>query len=441
MLRRTRYLLPLAMMLAALVGAAGRSAMWWVVPLLGLAGLGLDALLLRISEERLRGVADQVVKFASDVEQPQTLTAEGGREWQRLVQALNDVATVLRDRFESLRDERERVQRVLDAIPASVMLFTDGVLAYANPAARDTFALPEDLVDLTPMRALGVAGLAEAVREVLETDRVVDVSVTRNGRELEANLSRIAVNEVAIVVTDLTDIRRVEHMRRDFVANASHELKTPVTGMQALADSLTMAMERDPERARTMAERVQLEATRLAQLVRDLLDLTRLEEGVDGRGQRRVDVTELAEAQVERARETAEARGIRLAFDATPDVSVIGYPEDLKVIIGNLVLNAIQYNRDGGRVEVKVRRRASEVMVRVTDTGIGIPEADQDRVFERFYRVDKARSRAAGGTGLGLALVRHAVERHKGKVRVSSVLGEGSTFTVMLPVDGGTSEG
>ena len=440
MLRRTRYLLPLAMMLAALVGAAGRSAMWWVVPLLGLAGLGLDALLLRISEERLRGVADQVVKFASDVEQPQNLIAEGGREWQRLVQALNDVATVLRDRFESLRDERERVQRVLDAIPASVMLFTDGVLAYANPAARDTFTLPEDLVDLTPMRALGVAGLAEAVREVLETDRVVDVSVTRNGRELEANLSRIAVNEVAIVVTDLTDIRRVEHMRRDFVANASHELKTPVTGMQALADSLTMAMDRDPDRARSMAERVQLEATRLAQLVRDLLDLTRLEEGVDGRGQQRVDVTELAEAQVERVRETAEARGIRLVLDTTPDASVIGYPEDLKVIIGNLVLNAIQYNRDDGRVEVKVRRRASEVMVRVTDTGIGIPEADQDRVFERFYRVDKARSRAAGGTGLGLALVRHAVERHRGKVRVSSVLGEGSTFTVMLPVDGGTSE-
>ena len=436
MLRRTRYLLPLAMMLAALVGAAGRSAMWWVVPLLGLAGLGLDALLLRISEERLRGVADQVVKFASDVEQPQTLTAEGGREWQRLVQALNDVATVLRDRFESLRDERERVQRVLDAIPASVMLFTDGVLAYANPAARDTFALPEDLVDLTPMRALGVAGLAEAVREVLETDRVVDVSVTRNGRELEANLSRIAVNEVAIVVTDLTDIRRVEHMRRDFVANASHELKTPVTGMQALADSLHMAMERDPDRARTMVERIQHESTRLARLVRDLLDLTRLEEAADVGRRGEVSLGAITTAQVQRVRSVAAEKEVTVSTRIEADVTLVAMSEDLKLIVGNLVLNAIQYNKPGGSIEVTVRREDSTALLVVADTGIGIPEADQDRVFERFYRVDKARSRAAGGTGLGLSLVRNAAQRNGGTVEVTSVLGAGSRFEVRLPIDG-----
>lgn len=436
MLRRTRFLLPLALAAAAILGALAGPLVWLVVPAVAVFGLGLESLLSRVEEVRLREVADQVVAFASDVERPSALPTTGGREWQRLVAALNDVASVLRDRFEALRDERERVERVLDAIPASVLLFADGTLAYANPAAEETFGLGGRAERLTPLRALGVPGLAEAVEEVTETDRSLTVQVSRDGRELAANASKIATDEVALIVTDLTELRRVEDMRRDFVANASHELKTPVTGMQALADSLHLAMERDPDRAKQMVQRIQAEATRLAQLVRDLLDLTRLEEGVSGGGLQRVDVGALTEAQVERMRPTAEKRGVTLSSQVQPESSVIAIPEDLKVIIGNLVLNAVQYNREGGSVDVTVRRRPGRVVVEVADTGIGIPELDQDRVFERFYRVDKARSRAAGGTGLGLSLVRNAVQRQGGRVWVSSVLGEGSRFTVVLPVDG-----
>ncbi|CAN5204348.1 hypothetical protein BH23ACT9_BH23ACT9_01030 [soil metagenome] len=438
MLRRTRYLLPVMAALAALAGALLPDLIWVVVPGVFVLGVIADGLVARVEEDRLRHVADQVVAFASEAERPEPLTMDGGREWQRMVAALNEVASVLRERFEALRTERLRVQRVLDVLPTAVLLFTADGLAYVNPAASEQFEL-EDPIGLTPLRALGVPGLVHAIEEVQETGREIHVTVRRDSRELLCHASRVAIGEVALIVTDLTDMHRVEAMRRDFVANASHELKTPVTGMQALADSLHLAMARDPDRARTMVERIQLEATRLASLVRDLLDLTRLEEGAGDRARQRVDIGAVCEAQIERLRSVAEQQEVELTLSARGSATVIGIPEDIKLIVGNLIHNAIQYNRQGGRVAINVGREGSDVFLEVSDSGIGIPEAAQDRVFERFYRVDKARSRAAGGTGLGLSLVRHAVERHGGDVRVSSVLGEGSTFTVELPVDGGTS--
>jgi signal transduction histidine kinase len=399
-------------------------------------GLVVDALLVRTEERRLGHVADQVVAFASDEQRPPPLTVDGGRQWQRMITALNDIARVLRERFEALRAERARVERLLDVMPTAVLLFTADGLAYANPQAHRMFEL-EEPAGLTPLRALGDKALEQAVDEAAETGRSVTVEVRRDDRQLSAHATRIAPTEIALVVTDLTDVRRVEAMRRDFVANASHELKTPVTGMQALADSLHLAMERDPDRARSMVERIQHEATRLARLVRDLLDLTRLEERADDRTRQRVDLHELCAVQVERLRLLAEREGVDLVLRDSDHASVIGIPDDLKLITGNLIQNGIQYNAEGGVVTVGVSRRGSMAVIEVADSGIGIPEAEQDRIFERFYRVDKARSRQAGGTGLGLSLVRNAVERHGGAVRVSSVLGEGSTFTVELPVDGG----
>lgn len=437
MLRRTRVTLPLLAALAALVGGLlpGRTA----VVVVGAAVLGLlvDQVLVRTEERRLGHVADQVVAFAADEQRPPPLAVEGGRQWQRMITALNDVARILRERFEALRAEQARVERLLDVMPAAVLLFTAEGLAYANPQAHEMFELDQP-AGLTPLRALGVKALEEAVDEAAETGQTIRVDVRRDDRELAANATRIAPSEIALVVTDLTELQRVEAMRRDFVANASHELKTPVTGMQALADSLHLAMARDPERARTMVERIQHEATRLARLVRDLLDLTRLEERADDRTRQRVDLRELCEQQVERLRLLAEQEGVELVLeDGGAGTSVVGIPDDLKLITGNLIQNAIQYSDRGAAVHVSVQRRGSDALLRVADTGIGIPEAEQDRIFERFYRVDKARSRQAGGTGLGLSLVRHAVERHAGSVQVSSVLGEGSTFTVELPVDGG----
>ena len=437
MLRRTRLLVPVVALAAFAAGVAGGPRAWLLLPVVLLVGVATDMALSRVQDRRLSHVADQVVAFASDEQRPPALTIEGGREWQRMVLALNDVASVLRDRFEALREERERVERVLDAMPASVLMFSDGVLQYANPTAHDTFALSGVMGELTPIRALGNQALADAVAEAVEGGGDVTVSVSRDGRELAANASRVSDDEVALIVTDLTALRRVEAMRRDFVANASHELKTPVTGMQALADSLHLAMERDPERARSMVERIQHEATRLARLVRDLLDLTRLEEAGDVGRRGEVSLGAITTAQVQRVRPLALEKEVTIGCGIEADVTLVAMSEDLKLIVGNLVLNAIQYNRPGGNIQVTVRREGAEAVLVVADSGIGIPEPDQGRVFERFYRVDKARSRAAGGTGLGLSLVRNAAERNGGTVSVTSVLGEGSTFVVRLPIDGG----
>jgi signal transduction histidine kinase len=178
----------------------------------------------------------------------------------------------------------------------------------------------------------------------------------------------------------------------------------------------------------------------LAQLVRDLLDLARLEEDTTGgAGMRRVDLGQLVRDQADRLANLAADVGVTLHCDGVAAARLVGSPGDLRLIVTNLLENAIRYNRPGGKVHVSVGRSGADVVLEVVDNGIGIPEADQDRIFERFYRVDKGRSRAAGGTGLGLSIVRHATERHGGDVTVRSVLGEGSTFRVVLPVEGSSS--
>jgi signal transduction histidine kinase len=281
---------------------------------------------------------------------------------------------------------------------------------------------------------LGVEALADAVTEARETGRDVEVEVQRAERELVARASVTDQGEVALVVSDLTESKRVEAIRRDFVTNASHELKTPVAGMQALSESLSLAIDRDPDRA--MIGRLHLETELPAQLVRELLDLARLEEAAGPQGRHRVDLSLLVRVQADRLRRLAAERDVDIRTDCPTSASVITLPEDLRLIVSNLLENAVRYNRPGGEVVASVRREGSDVVLEVADTGLGIPDADRDRIFERFYRVDKARSRAAGGTGLGLSIVRHAVHRHGGDITVSSVLGEGSTFRVVLPVEG-----
>jgi signal transduction histidine kinase len=345
------------------------------------------------------------------------------------------VGASLQQRFDELADERARVERLLEGLPTAVLLFADEGLAYANPAACELFGVDRSEAR-TPLQVLGARALADAVVEARETGRAVEVEVGRDGRELAARASVATPGEVVLVVSDLTDLRRVEEIRRDFVTNASHELKTPVAGMQALSDSLALAFRRDPQRAGRMIERLQHEASRLAKLVRDLLDLARLEEATVERARRPVDLAEIVRDQCAHVEPLARVRRIAIRCDSAVHAPVVAVPEDLRLIAANLLENAVRYNRRGGRVDVSLLRRGGEVVLSVADTGIGIAAADQDRVFERFYRVDKARSRAVGGTGLGLSIVRHAAERHGGSVRVHSVLGEGSTFIVTLPVEG-----
>jgi signal transduction histidine kinase len=432
---------PLLLAVCAVGGCAVAAVAVALDPLagsLGAAGLGLAVGV----GARLVGACrvDRVTAFlrgAVEGEPPPRLggTAEGRDPWRRLARAAGELTDELAERGDELASERARVERLLDNLPVALLLFTGRGLSYANPAAQAVFEVGRE-ARRTPLQVLGVEALAEAVTEAAEARRSVEVEVGRHERQLLANASVTAAGEVALVVTDLTESRRVEAMRRDFVANASHELKTPVAGIQALADSLKLAVGRDPDRAERMLERMEHEAGRLAQLVRELLDLSRLEETQPRLRRERVDLAAIATEQVQRLGRLAESRGVKLRTDRDDPAPLVGVPEDLRLIVANVVENAVRYTGEDGEVVVSVGRTAGQVRLEVVDDGVGIAEADKDRIFERFYRVDKARSREAGGTGLGLSLVRHAVERQGGSVSVDSVLGEGSRFRVDLPVGG-----
>ena len=232
------------------------------------------------------------------------------------------------------------------------------------------------------------------------------------------------------------ELQRVNKIRRDFVANVSHELKTPATSLKLLAESLEETLEEDPVQARLFAAQLKKETERLAQLITDLLDLARLEsqEQIDYPGV--VDVRGVLMTVLARMRRVARKKDITLQwkrFGKAAQYTVRGDETQLTSMFTNLVDNAVKYTPPGGRVEVTGGTEGDEVVISIADTGIGIPERNLPRIFERFYRVDKARSKATGGTGLGLSIVKHIVENHGGRVTVESVPGEGTTFTVRLP--------
>jgi two-component system sensor histidine kinase SenX3 len=232
------------------------------------------------------------------------------------------------------------------------------------------------------------------------------------------------------------ELQRVNKIRRDFVANVSHELKTPATSLKLLAESLEETLDEDPVQARLFAGQLKKETERLAQLITDLLDLARLESQESTDYPTLVDVRSILMSVLARMRRVARKKDITLQwkrFGRAARYTVYGDETQLTSMFTNLVDNAVKYTPPGGRVEVVGGSEDSEISVRISDTGIGIPEGNMPRIFERFYRVDKARSKATGGTGLGLSIVRHVAENHGGSVTVESTPGEGSTFTVYLP--------
>ncbi len=247
-----------------------------------------------------------------------------------------------------------------------------------------------------------------------------------------ARVAPLGSAHVLLLVDDRTNARRVEEVRRDFVANVSHELKTPVGGMALLAEAVLDAND-DPEAVARFARRMKVESERLTRLVQEIVDLSRLQVADTLHEPVLVDVSRAASDAVDESRLVAEARSIELAVSLTGDAKVFGDPELLTTAIRNLVGNAVNYSGDGTKVAVGVRCEDGLVEVDVSDQGQGIPKAEQGRIFERFYRVDAARSRATGGTGLGLAIVKHICANHGGEVTVWSEEGRGSTFTMRLP--------
>ncbi|MGC4856098.1 sensor histidine kinase [Micromonospora sp. DT4] len=341
-------------------------------------------------------------------------------------------------------------RRTIDSLRAGVVVLDDDdVPILINPAARAmgllrTGSTPGSIAAHPLIRTLAGQVRRTGVRREIELDlpRGRD-SAGENPLGVHLRAMGLGNGFIAVEAVDVTESHRLTRVRRDFVANVSHELKTPIGALQLLAEALLDATEpadaaapdlsEDLVAARRFAERIQHESTRLGRLVQELLELTRLQGAEPQPPPEPVALDWVIAEVVDRTRTTASARGVEVTVDGARGLTAYGSDSQLATAVANLVENAINYSGEDTTVRVTLRGDDEHVEIAVADQGIGIAPTDVDRIFERFYRADQARSRATGGTGLGLAIVKHIASNHGGRVEVSSTLGGGSTFTVRLP--------
>ncbi len=321
-----------------------------------------------------------------------------------------------------------------------IVLDQDGRVVAVNPSAQELASLPPQgcrgrpFAELVPWPALGAA-LDACHTTGTAQEFELEEHAAESSRSLAVRVRLLAGLGYVVGIEDRSRLRRLESLRRDFVANVSHELKTPLAAIQGYVETMLDDREMPPATRQRFLEKIARQSERLARLVGDLLTLSRLDE-VELAGSD--EPTDLVAVVKETARDLgalAERRGVQLHVEV-PDrpAPIRGDVEALRQVVGNLIDNAVKYTPGGGRVSVHVRPTPGQVELEVRDTGIGLSPADQDRVFERFYRVDRARSREVGGTGLGLSIVKNTVRSLGGEVGVRSRLGQGSTFWVRLPV-------
>lgn len=341
----------------------------------------------------------------------------------------------------------ERAQRTAPAQPEPEV--DDGLvrtLAVLRSAAVVLDASDEVVRASAPAYALGlvrngriappaIRDLVAQVRRdgvIRDEELEVDRPVGRGTSLVQVRVAQVSDRHLVVLAEDLTQARRLEAVRRDFVVNVSHELKTPVGALSLLAETVQDAAD-DPEAVRRFAGRMQSEAQRLSSLVHEIIELSRLQVAGALGPLSTVDLDAVVAEAVDRARTAATAKSVRLEVGGDTGVHLFGNHDLLVTAVRNLVDNAVAYSGEASHVGIGVREVGDLVEIAVVDQGIGIPAADQERVFERFYRVDAARSRETGGTGLGLSIVKHVAADHGGDVTVWSQPGRGSTFTIRLP--------
>ena len=338
--------------------------------------------------------------------------------------------------------QQQRVPKHEPAVPSGVTT----VLSVLRSSALVVNENDEVLKASAPAYALGlvsgnelcVEDLAELVRQVRRDGQIRDTEIVlARGRasapvHVTARVAPLSSRLVLALVEDRTRERRVEAIRRDFVANVSHELKTPVGAIHLLAEAVAEASD-DPEAVQRFAGRMHTESERLSRMVQQIIELSRLQGDDPIDEPLPVNVDTVLEAAVDASAIDAQAKQITVLRDGESGLEVLGNGEQIAVAVGNLVANAVTYSPDGSTVVVAARADDLIVDIVITDQGIGIPAEEIDRIFERFYRVDPARHRSTGGTGLGLSVVKHVAASHGGEVKVWSVEGQGSSFTLTLP--------
>ena len=332
---------------------------------------------------------------------------------------------------------------ILDRLAEGLVVLTvEGQVLFLNPAVRrllgmdDRFTTGQLFWDhVRPDALRTLVDRAWQTRVPQQTEVILPAPEERS-LEVEVTIGLLddGISAAFLVLRDLTAIRRLERVRQDFVANVSHELRTPLTSIKGFIETLLHGAMEDPVHGRRFLSLVEEDVDRLARLTDDLLELSKVESLGRPKSSQAVDALRVIRDVVDSLAPQMQAKRIRKSIEHDGQAAVVtGDSDQIRQVVWNLLDNAIKYNIEGGRVDVICRDAEGFLDIAVSDTGIGLPTEELERIFERFYRVDKARSRALGGTGLGLSIVKHIVEAHGGTVGVTSELGKGSTFTVRLP--------
>lgn len=376
----------------------------------------------------------EINEFARQVRQQHFNTQI--KELENLSSAVTSLVSTFNLQHATLESERARLATVLDQMTDGVLIAdADGIVQFANPAAGKLFQSANP-IHHSLTEVIRHHQLVEAWRRCQQTGELQSESVELPNRHQYLQLIVIPDAHASgslLLVQDLTRIRRLETVRRDFISNLSHELRTPLASLKALTETLQDGALDDPPAARKFIDQIQTEVDALTQMVTELLELSRIESGRLALDLQPVSPSDLLFSACKRMQLQAERAGLSLRVESADDLPKVRIDSQrLEQVLVNLIHNAVKFTRAGGEVTLHAEAGLGEVRFAVRDTGIGIPEEDVSRIFERFYRVDK--SRAGSGTGLGLSIAKHIVEAHNGKIWAESIEGQGSTFYFSIPL-------
>ncbi|SJZ65579.1 PAS/PAC sensor signal transduction histidine kinase [Trichlorobacter thiogenes] len=401
----------------------------------------LSVIFSKITARPLREIADAAARIGIGERGVRVPTGKG-EEIDYLARVLNEMAARIEDQMHKLTSEQQRLAAILRGMGEGVMVTdTQGAIILVNPAFRKQFGLPGEVEGRPLVEVCRHPDLLQAFEEQRESGDEVTCEITIPATNLVLMAHWVPLSGehgkrgTVAVFHDISDMKRIETMRRDFVANVSHELRTPVAVIKGYAETLLDgALEDVPERGRHFVSIIAGHAERLTSLINDILTLSKLEARDAALALHPLDLCGTIRKAQMLMEDHARTKGIRLTAACPESIpKVLADQGQLEQVLLNLLDNAIKYTPDGGDIAIRTRQENKRVVIEVSDTGIGIPPKDLKRIFERFYRVDEGRSREQGGTGLGLAIVKHIVQLHGGEIAVTSEAGKGSTFTVTLP--------
>lgn len=372
-------------------------------------------------------------------------SGKGSGDLQELGNTMNDLAENLENQTQELIQNDERLRKLMNHLVIGVMLLNeDKEIVMVNAAMESILHLPKDkMIGKTYLEVISSYGISHLVEQVYRTKKSENKEIYfyhPKEQIVDANIVPIASRtsgetDLIVLLYDITEIRRLEKVRSDFVANVSHELRTPITALKGFSETLLDGAMEDKEILEQFLNIMLKESLRLEMLINDILELSRLEQRQVPMNIEKINISNVVKETLALFQKPAEEKRMTLEFHGEKELFVWADSHRVKQILSNLVNNSLVYTPEKGTIQLNVTQQGKDAVITVTDNGIGIAEEKLNRVFERFYRIDQARSRNSGGTGLGLSIVKHLIENMNGSISVESKLGLGTTVTVKIPLN------